>query len=169
MELVPELSCVPELLELDAEFVNPFIVAANETLVALSNKPATKGRLVLTRMRAFENDTSIVMKIDGGLQGAVVFCMEERTAKEFVSSILYGVPVETLDDMARNSLEEFSIRVSQKAKDRLIKLGYMTNVRSSVFIKDKFRLSQDFPFLTLHLNTGCGDIQVFFNLTRARD
>jgi len=161
-----EINCVLKLQEVDAGFVNPFLVAAHETLLSLVGSPAQKWELILTEKEQFTDDVAIEMKVEGGLQGMVLICMDEETAKRFVSSTLHGIKVESLDEMAQNSLEEFSIRATEKAKRQLLKLGHMVNVRTRMFTNEPVKLPRIFPFLTVILTTRCGEIRVFFNLIR---
>jgi len=161
-----EIICVPKLVDVDAEFVNPFLTAAHEALVSLGGAPAQRGELALTMQDEFSDDVMVEFQVEGELRGVVFFCMDEETAKRSVSAILRGIIVEEIDEMAQSSLEEFSIRVSEKAKRQLLKLGYKVNVRSRLLLKEGARLPDFFPFLTVGLTTRCGEMLAFFNISR---
>lgn len=154
------------MLDVDKDFINPFLLAAHEAFLDLGRYPVQKGELTLKGMECFSDDIMILMSVEGGLRGSVVFCMDEDTTKKFASSFMMGVPVSQVDSMAINSLREFSIRVSEKAKKHLGTLGHLTNVRHEVVFKQLVSLSQASPFLTLSLNTPHGAVKVFFNIVR---
>ncbi|MEW6201557.1 MAG: hypothetical protein AB1546_06260 [bacterium] len=161
-----EIVCVPKLMDVDAEFVNPFLAAAHDALVSLGRTPAQRGELALTMQDEFSDDVVVELQVEGELHGVVFFCMDEETAKRSVSAILRGIIIEEMDEMAQSSLEEFSIRVSEKAKRQLLKLGYKVNVRSRLLLNERAQLPDFFPFLTVCLTTRCGEMLAFFNLTK---
>lgn len=160
------ITCTSKMSDVDKDFINPFLRAAHEVFLDLGKYPVQKGELTLKGMECFADDIMILMNVEGGLKGSVVFCMDEDTSKKFVSSFLMGIQVSQVDTMALNSLREFSIRVSEKAKRLLGELGHLTNVRHEVVFKQLLSLSQTSPFLTLSLSTPHGPVKVFFNIVR---
>lgn len=160
------ITCNTKLSDVDKDFINPFLSAVHEAFLDLGKYPAEKGELTLKGVECFSDDIMILMRVEGGLRGSVVFCMDEETTKKFVSSFLMGLPVSQVDNMALNSMKEFSIRVSERAKKHLGKLGHLANVRHEVVFKQLVSLTQASPFLTLSLNTPHGPVKVFFNIAR---
>lgn len=160
--------CSTALKDVDVDFLNPFLLAVHETFLSLGNYPAVKGELTLTGIDRFNDDIMIVLIVDGGLKGTVVLSMDEATSKKFVSSFLMGLPVSIVDSMALNSLKEFSIRISEKARIHLGKMGHTTNLKHEVMFKQLVSVGRLAPFLTLSLNTKYGPVKVFFNIQKSR-
>ena len=163
-----EIDCKIDLREVDAEFVNPFLRASFDVLAALGNKPTQKGKLTLHRLTSIKHDASILFRINGSVRGVVVFGMKEDTALNFASSFLMGIPVEHLDDMAVSSLEEFALRVTEKAKSRLIRQGMLANVTYSFYSKKDLKFAEGTQFLHVPFITTYGPIQIFMNLSSSK-
>jgi len=154
------------LREVQVEFVNPFLSALNQTLQSMGRTTASKGSIRLTKINIFSADALIFMRIDGAIKGIVILELPEEIAKKFVSQFLLGVPIIELDEMARNSLIEFSIRISEKAKGRLVQRGYLSNVSSNINFYKPLQFSRDRQFIVVPLNTEFGSFNVFFHVMK---
>ncbi|HPI77888.1 MAG TPA: hypothetical protein PLK80_14240, partial [bacterium] len=66
-----------------------------------------------------------------------------------------------------NSLEEFSIRISEMARRQLIDRGYLASVSSFVNFKKPLHFSGDKQFIVVPIDTEHGDFKVFFNVMKA--
>ena len=162
------LSFPVSLKNLDAEFVNPFLTALHGTLSTLGNQVASKGGLSLTEIDCLESDTIILLRIDGSVLGAVIISMDETTTLRIASTFLRGIPVDSIDEMVKSSLEEFSIRVSEKAKLQLINKGYLTNVHYEIIYGTQVCLAAKTPFLRVPFSTQHGTMEVLVNLVKER-
>ena len=162
-----DILCKFELRDVEAEFVNPFLTAFQETLVSLGSKPSSKGRLKLIETSLLANDVAVLLRISGGVQGAVIFGMKEDVALRFVSGCLMGMAVDSLDSMAQSSLEEFSLRISSKAREQLVDKGFLCNVSHSVNFGRALRFADKTQFLHVIYHTEHGDLDVLINLARS--
>jgi chemotaxis protein CheX len=165
--MTDDLLCKLHLRDVEAEFVNPFLVAFQETLISLGNKPSSKGDLKLVETDLVQYDVSALLRISGGVQGAVIFGMSEPVACKFASCCLMGIMVDTMDQMARSSLDEFSLRISKKARDQLVNKGYFCNVSHSVSYGRSIRFNQKTQFLHVTYIMEHGALEVLVNLSRA--
>jgi CheY-specific phosphatase CheX len=156
-----------KLREVQAEFVNPFLSALGYTLKTMGRASANKGMIALERANTFRGDAQILLRVDGTIKGFVILEMPETLARKFVSLFLFGLPIKELDAMARNSLEEFSIRVSERARRQLIDRGYLASVSSFVNFKKPLHFSGDKQFIVVPIDTEHGDFKVFFNVMKA--
>lgn len=165
--MTEDLLCKLHLRDVEAEFVNPFLVAFQETLVSLGNKPSSKGELKLVETDLLQYDVAALLRISGGVQGAVIFGMSEPVACKFASCCLMGIMVDTMDQMARSSLDEFSLRISKKARDQLVHKGFFCNVTHSVSYGRAIRFSEKTQFLHVTYHMEHGNLEVMVNLSRA--
>lgn len=156
-----------KLREVQAEFVNPFLTALSQTLKTMGGTSANKGSLELVKADTFRGDTHIFLRVEGSIKGIVILEMPRELAKKFVSLFLFGVPIEELDEMAKNSLEEFSIRVSERARRQLVDRGYHANVSSFINIEKPLRFSGNRQFIVIPIDTEHGAFKVFFNVMKA--
>lgn len=164
-----DILCKFQLKDVEAEFVNPFLTAFQETLVSLGNKPSARGGLKLMEATLLEYDVAVLLRISGGVQGAVIFGMAESVACKFASGCLMGMAVETLDRMSRSALEEFSLRISKKARDQLVGKGFFCNVSHSVNFGRALRFSEQTQFIHVTYRMEHGNLDVLVNLSRAEE
>ena len=95
-----------------------------------------------------------------------LFLSGAATTLRIASSFLMGIPVDTIDDMVKSSLDEFSIRVCEKARIQLINKGYLANVNYRISYDKPVSLTSRPPFLSIPFQTQHGQIDVFINLTK---
>lgn len=155
------------LKPIDAEFINPFLTALHGTLSDLGNQEAFKGETSLLKLNRYANDTMILIEINGEIHGAVILAMDADTTKHIASALLRGIPVDTLDDMVKSSLDEFSMRISEKAKVQLVNKGMLTKVASRVTYSKVFSFAGQTPFLRVPYTTKLGNLEVLVNLQKA--
>jgi chemotaxis protein CheX len=156
------------LREVEADFVNPFLSALHATLKSMTMGQATaqKGTLSLIKSNSLSGDALIFLRIDGAIKGLVVLSLREEIVKNLVSTFLLGVPIIELDDMAKNSLVEFSLRIAELAHTQLVKKGYIANVTFHINYNKPIQFTREHQFLVVPLNTEQGQFDVFFNVMK---
>ncbi|MFA6451660.1 MAG: hypothetical protein WCX65_19470 [bacterium] len=156
------------LRDVEANFVNPFLSALHNTLKSMSmgQTTVTKGVLSLVNANRLDGETLIFLRVDGSIKGLIVLSLNEVFAKKLVSTFLLGVPIIEMDEMAKNSLVEFSLRIAELAHSHLVKKGYATNVTFNILYHKPVQFSREHQFLTMPLNTEHGDFSVFFNMMK---
>ena len=155
------------LQNLDTEAVNLFLTALNDSLAALGNKVSDKGPITLFETQQLKYDVSIMLRLSGPVQGAVVFGIDELTARRFASAFLMGIPMDTLDDLAKSSIDEFAIRISSIAKEELAKKRIVTQISSSVSYFKSISFAEKTPFIRVTFETTHGPIEVMLNVTKS--
>ena len=156
------------LREVEVEFVNPFLSALHATLksMTMGQTTAQKGSLSLIKADIISGDTLIFLRVDGALKGLVVLSLQEEFAKKLVSTFLLGVPIIEMDEMAKNSLVEFSLRIAELAHTKLVKKGYPANVSFHINYNNPIQFTREHQFLVIPLNTVHGQFNVFFNVAK---
>jgi chemotaxis protein CheX len=159
-----------ELRDVEADFVNPFLSALNATLTSMTMglTTAQKGLLSLINLNKLDGDTLIFLRVDGAIKGLVVLSIQEDIAKKLVSTFLLGVPIIEMDEMAKNSLVEFSLRIAELAHNNLGKKGYTANVTFNIHYHKPIQFSREHQFLVVPLTTDHGIFNVFFNVVKAQ-
>lgn len=154
------------LLKIEADFINPFIASLHETLKVMGRIESKVGGASLVRVKALTGDVMLMFKIDGDLKGAIVLEMGEEIAKKIVSYILLGVPISEIDDMSKNSLKEFALRIAVKTAKQLAKNGYTAHVVRDVSFAKPVNFTVLKDFIKLSYDTEHGSMQIFFNVTK---
>lgn len=156
------------LRDVEAEFINPFIRAMYDTMKGMGESSAVKGTPSLCRQSSLSSDVIIAMKVEGTIYGLVVIQMDFDTAKNLISSFLMGVPISELDEMARNAILEFTLRLCEKARKLLVSKEYHSNVVHKVSFGEPITLSKEHEFIKVPYSLDYGEISVCFSIMKRK-
>jgi len=96
------------MANINVEYINPFISAAQTVLKDFCHIESTMGRPYL-KQATYEGDIlAVIIGITGVLRGQVILTMENRTACDIASHMMMGMPVPELNDMAKSAVSELS-------------------------------------------------------------
>jgi len=90
-----------------ADYINPFIKSFTRIFTTQFNQQVEIGELSVSKIPIISEDMSIIIGITTDMTGQIVFAMCENTAKYICSSMMMGMEVPEIDDMARSALQEF--------------------------------------------------------------
>lgn len=93
---------------IDVKHINPFLQASMSVLDSVAQIKMTVGKPELHNLELPDLTYSIQVGVVGEMRGQVVLSMTEDTAKLIASKMMFGMPVETLDEMACSALNELS-------------------------------------------------------------
>lgn len=100
---------------MNVEYIDPFIEATQDMLSQVANAKTTLGK-VFSRNSSFNGDNVvIIVGIAGDLKGQVIFNLRNESACSIASSMMCGMPVSKLDDMARSAISELANMISGNA------------------------------------------------------
>ncbi len=153
--------------DVEASFVNPFLTALHDTLLNMAGVESQKCEPRLLKDSAIQDDILLFMGLEGSLTGMVIVRMNVITATHLVSAILFGVPIDEIDEMALNTLKEFALRVSVTAKKRLTGENINTSVHRGICIGKTLTFSENLTFICVPYHTDHGTITVMFNITKS--
>ncbi len=90
-----------------AELINPFIVNALTVMRKTMRVDATQGRpKVVADKESLTHEVTVGIGLTGGVRGDVVLGMNSTTARQVASTMLLGVSIEEMDEMAQSALCE---------------------------------------------------------------
>lgn len=93
---------------IDVKHINPFLQASMSVMENVAQMKLTVGKPMIHNF-VFPNLTyTIQVGITGAMRGQVVLAMVEDKAKAIASKMMFGMPVDTLDEMACSALNELS-------------------------------------------------------------
>jgi len=96
------------MANINVEYINPFISAAQTVLKDFCHIESTMGRPYL-KQATYEGDIlAVIVGITGVLRGQVILTMENKTACDIASHMMMGMPVPELNDMAKSAVSELS-------------------------------------------------------------
>lgn len=151
-----------------AEFVNPFVIAATEVLESEVNSSPKRGDLSLEPKPFTTQDVTALIAVTGNIQGAVFYCMSEKTALNLVSSMM-GKRYLLFDDLAKSGIAELGNVITGRASILLAEAGYPSKIAPPVMMVGRGTMISTLriPRLVIPLEIGHGTIEVHVALQEA--
>lgn len=110
--------------ELVNVFIKAFIVVSEMTM---GERPVMKETFKRTTTSSLL-DIAVVVGVTGELKGQVVINFSKDTGKGIASKMMGGMPVESMDDIAKSALSEMCNMVLGTASTELSQIGISTDI-----------------------------------------
>lgn len=112
-----------------AEIVNSFISAALKVINSFAANPFSVGRPFVRQGSTFStNEIIIILGITGEIKGQASFSLKTDLAKSIASSMMMGMPVVEIDDMAKSALSELGNMIMGNSATLLFNSGIKTDI-----------------------------------------
>jgi chemotaxis protein CheX len=152
-----------------AEFINPFLQAANEVLESELGATPQRGQVGLQKSAYTTDDVTAVVGVTGSVAGMVLYVMTEATARAIVSKMM-GQDFEEFDALAQSGIGEIGNVITGRAAVLLAEAGYPSDLAPPMLIVGRGTLvtTLDMQRLVIPLETELGriEIQVALRLTQ---
>lgn len=93
---------------LDVKNINPFLQSTISIFASVTQMNITIGTPSIAVFSFNKPTYTITVGIVGQMKGQAILVMDEFRAKEIASKMMFGMPVEQLDEMACSALNELS-------------------------------------------------------------
>lgn len=100
---------------MDIRYVNPFIESFTSVMPQLGFNNISKGKLSAKGKELINSGVIIVVGIVGSVKGNVVYVINTESAKKIASTMMMGMPVNELDEMAKSALSELTNMLTANA------------------------------------------------------
>ncbi len=115
------------------EFINPFVKAAYDVLLAEVKSEIKKGELSIQSSAFTAEEVTVMIGVVGQVQGVVLYGMSERTAKNIVSAMT-GQTVPIFDRIVESAIAELGNVITGRASAELEKAGFSCRVTPPMVI-----------------------------------
>lgn len=92
---------------MDAKYINPFVESFESIMPQLQFENLQKGILSVKGQELTNTGVNIVVGIVGAIKGNVVYSINYKSAKK-IASMMMGMPIDELDEMANSALSELA-------------------------------------------------------------
>lgn len=110
------------------EHINPFIETAGNILEQMTQVPFKMGAATLRKEPFLSEDVLVSLGIVGDLKGRVIFSTGRETAKFVASSMMMGMPLDELSDMAKSALCELGNMIMGNVATLLFNQGVQIDI-----------------------------------------
>ncbi len=93
---------------MNIEYINPFIEASQTVLKQVANVDAKLGKVFLKSAPYMGESILIIVGITGKIRGQAIFTMNKNVAFKVASAMMYGMPVDELNEISKSALSELT-------------------------------------------------------------
>ena len=112
----------------NVKLANPFIEAFMTVVPALGCPTPKRTKVYLHDKEVANEGVAVRVNFKKELVGSVVYNMKEDTAKFIASTMMMGMPVSALDELAASAIKELSNMLTANATTNLTQLGYLADI-----------------------------------------
>jgi chemotaxis protein CheX len=140
---------------MNVKFLNPFIDAAYEVLLADTGISMKRGDLGLETEAYVTDDVTVIISLIGRVEGNVFFSMNEQSALDLVSQML-GEKQSSFDNLVQSGVAELGNVITGQASVKLAQAGYASTISPPTLLRGKGAVisTLDYPRLIVPLNNG---------------
>jgi chemotaxis protein CheX len=144
-----------------AEFINPFLRAANEVLTAELGSTPKRAAVGLQQTPHTTGDVTALIGVTGSLAGVVMYSMTEATALGIVSHMM-GQEFAEFDALAQSGIGELGNVITGRVAVLLAEAGYPSDLTPPVLIVGRGTMlsTLDVARLVISLETALGFIEI---------
>lgn len=108
---------------MDVKMVNPFIDAVFDVMPQLGFQKAERVGLKVKDSNLANDGVMVLIGITGAVKGNVVYNLDMEDAKKTASTMMMGMPVAELDDMAQSAISELGNMLAANASIKIANAG----------------------------------------------
>ncbi len=113
---------------IDVRHINPFLQSSISIVESVTQVKMEVGKPERTDFHLRGMTYAIQVGVIGELKGQVILAMEENNAKDVASRMMYGMPVNELDEMSSSALNELSNMIMGNTATIFSTLGIIIDI-----------------------------------------
>ncbi|MCT8139362.1 chemotaxis protein CheC [Anaerobacillus sp. CMMVII] len=147
---------------MNAKHVNAICRATESIFINFFGVEVKPLRPRVEQMAIPSNQVSVILGINGQLNGQIICSITEQTAKNIVGVMMGGMIIEQLDEIGWSAIQEFGNWVAGTTATELSKDNVLIDVTPPVINEgsSKFRTSNVFITVPLETKMGLVDIHI---------
>lgn len=135
---------------MNVEYIIPFINVAVRLLNMVCNTKVNRGKVYVKNSTFIAESVVIIIGIAGEFKGQVFFSMDESTACKIASTMMFGMEVKELDEMAKSAIAELGNMIMGNVSTEFYNDGVRIDITPPTILVGK-----DISFSTKGLKTLC--------------
>lgn len=121
---------------MDVKYLNPFIEAFTTIMPQVGFETVEVGDIAENNGKSIVADGIIVvLGIVGDICGNIVYTIDDTAAKGISSVMMMGMPIDTLDEMAKSALSEMTNMLTATAATGFSALGIAADISTPTMIE----------------------------------
>ncbi len=150
---------------MNVKFLNPFVEAASEVLLAETQFPMERGNLQLDKEPFVTEEVTVIISLVGQVEGNVFYSMSQKVALTLASRIMGEIFYE-FNPLAQSGIAELGNVITGRASVKLAQAGYNATISPPALLEGKGATisTLDFPRLIVPLAGECGLVVIHLAL-----
>lgn len=126
---------------MDAQLINPFLDAVAAIMPQLGFKEVVKGRVAIRENHVVSKGVTVLIGMTHDVRGNVAYNMALDTAKKIASTMMMGMPVTEMDDMAQSAISEMVNMITANAAMNFERMKILVDISPpSLAIGQEFKV-----------------------------
>jgi chemotaxis protein CheX len=142
-------------MEMDVKYINPFINVSINIVQQICNVGAKRGQIYVKDSPFIADNVVIIIGIAGDFKGQVFFTMQEKTACSIASSMMFGMDVPALDEMAKSAIAELGNMIMGNVSTEFYNEGIKIDITPPTVL-----VGSDINISTKGIQTICVPIEI---------
>ena len=113
---------------IDVKHINPFLQSSISIVESVTQVKMTVGKPEKTDFYLHEKYYAIQVGVVGEMKGQVILAIRENNAKDIASRMMFGMPVDELDEMASSALNELGNMIMGNTATIFSTLGIIIDI-----------------------------------------
>lgn len=140
---------------MDVKYINPFINVTINIVQQICNVGAKRGQIYVKSSPFIADNVVIIIGIAGDFKGQVFFTMSEETACTIASSMMFGMEVPALDEMAKSAIAELGNMIMGNVSTEFYNEGIKIDITPPTVL-----VGSDINISTKGIQTICVPIEI---------
>ena len=155
---------------MNVKLANPFIEAFLNVMPVLGCPMPRRTKVYLHDKEVSNEGVAVRVNFKKELIGSVVYNMTEDTAKFIASTMMMGMPVNEMDELARSAINELSNMLTANATTSLAALGYMADISTPnmAIAKGQVMVIGSSQCLGVEMDVGGHPVNILIAIKRAK-
>lgn len=125
------------MFNLRAELVNPFLKSSKDIFAQVGNIQMEEQKPYLRETIDLNDNIGVVIGLTGSLKGQVIINLPQEIGKKIASNMMGGMPIVTLDDIAKSAISEMGNMILGNAATNLYEIGLTVDITPPSIIAGK--------------------------------
>ncbi|HOT45258.1 MAG TPA: chemotaxis protein CheX [Spirochaetota bacterium] len=125
------------MVNINAEFVNPFLEAASAVFKSILNVDLRRGKLVIKESPIPSLDVAILIGITGGVTGEVVYSMGYNMAFKIAQTLVPGLTDDQVKHEYKDVMGEMANMITGNAMNLFATTGKRINMTTPTVVEGK--------------------------------
>jgi chemotaxis protein CheX len=124
-------------MNINAEFVNPFLEAAGAVFKSILDVDLRRGKLVIKESPIPSLDVAIIIGITGGVTGEVVYSMGYNMVKQIAQVLVKGLSEKQIEEEYKDIIGELANMITGNAMNLFASTGKRINMTTPTVVEGK--------------------------------